>query len=116
MQKEYLVIKLLNEKMKKKILHLTLTRHWFNQIALGLKKKEYRKMTEYWRKRLTMCSYHRILKPKRFDEVHFRNGYTLDRPFMRVEWKGLEIENFNYDVCYAILLGKILEIKNWVKE
>ena len=84
---------------QKKILYLTLLRKWFDLIASGKKTKEFREIKPYWDKRL--------LK-KEFDEIHFKNGYSKNAPFMRIEWKGLTKENGEY----AILLGKILEIKN----
>lgn len=85
-----------------KILHLTLKRKWFDQIAMGIKKEEYRVIKAFWAKRLVGIFY---------DEVHFRNGYTDDRPFMRVEWLRTTIDNKNG--VFVIGLGKILEIKNW---
>ena len=104
--------------MKKIILHLTLKKKWFDQIAQNKKKWEYRKTSPYWLKRFTyvtpLYSGH-SLHPKQFDEIHFRNGYTKDKPFMRVEWKGLQLKEFEGDVHFAIKLGKILEIKNWKK-
>jgi hypothetical protein len=83
-----------------KILHLTLKKIWFDKIARGEKTNEFRDKKPYWIKRL---------KDKTFNEVWFRNGYSKNAPFMRVEWKRLnETENI-----YKIKLGKILEIRNW---
>ena len=84
---------------EKRILHLTLLRKWFDLIASGKKTKEYREIKPYWNKRLV---------GKEFDEIHFKNGYSKNAPFMRVEWKGLTKENEEY----AIILGNVLEIKN----
>ncbi len=83
-----------------KILHLTLTKVWFDEIASGLKKIEFREIKPYWTKRL---------ERKTFDEIHFRNGYSKSRPFMRVEWQGMTKGN----TFYQIHLGKILEVKNY---
>lgn len=99
----------------KKILHLNLTRKWFDLIASGEKTEEYREIKPYYDSRLGH---------KNFDEIHFKNGYGKDRPFMRVEYAGMEIKNilhmglsFNKkDVAgdvYAIQLGRILEVKNY---
>jgi len=82
-----------------KILHLTLHRKWFDLIATGQKTEEYREIKPYWDSRL---------KDRDYDIIHFRNGYGKDRPFMSVEFKGIKIKD-----CYAIQLGKILEIQNW---
>ena len=86
----------------KKILHLTLKREWFDQIAQGFKRVEHRTMTPYWDSRL---------RNRVYDEICFRNGYTTDRPFMRVKWAG--IVNNQWAQRYDILLGHILEIRNW---
>jgi len=81
-------------------LKLTLHRHWFDQITAGVKKIEYRQIKPYWTTRL---------EGKSFNEVHFRNGYRADAPFMRVKFKRISKNG-----CYQIHLGKILEIKNYV--
>ncbi len=84
-----------------KILHLTLYRKWFDLIALGEKREEYRNAEKgYWVKRLA---------GRHYDEIHFRNGYGLDLPFMRVECLGIECVAYRF----IIKLGKILEIRNW---
>lgn len=97
-------------KMQKnvEILHLTLIKKWFDLIAEGKKHTEYRKITEYWTKRLMMGFSYR-----KYKEVWFRNGYRKDSPFMRVEFIKTEKEDFEGELHYAIRLGKILEIKNW---
>ena len=51
-----------------KTLHLTLTYHWWEEIAAGRKTCEYRRFTEGWRKRLNGL--------KRDDLVVFHRGYT----------------------------------------
>ncbi|MFW5705163.1 MAG: ASCH domain-containing protein [Nanoarchaeota archaeon] len=83
----------------KKILHLNLFKKYFKQIANGEKKIEYREIKPYWTKRLVGTIY---------DEVHFRNGYQKNAPFMRVRFEKLTVSKE-----YEIHLGKILEIKNY---
>jgi len=85
---------------EKHILHLTLHRRYFAEIANGIKKIEFREKKPYWR--------HRLFKHN-WDEIHFRNGYSKDCPFMRVEFKGME----DYHDLYCIRLGKVLEVKNY---
>lgn len=51
-----------------KNLHLTLTFHWWEEIAAGRKTCEYRRFTDGWRKRLNGV--------KRGDLVVFHRGYT----------------------------------------
>lgn len=84
----------------KRILHLTLHKKWFDQIASGIKTKEYREKKPYWIKRLV---------DKEYDEVWFRTGYSKIAPFMRVEYLGLDKSGKEF----AIQLGKIIEIRNY---
>jgi len=67
----------------KKILHLTLHRKWFDLIASGHKKIEYREASPYWMSRI-------FKKPfpssDLFDEIHFRNGYGNHRPLVVTEF------------------------------
>ncbi len=98
-----------------KILHLTLLRRWFDEIASGRKTEEYRTRSPYWAARLESSAPARLagVPFRRFDEVHFRNGYAKLAPFMRVEWKDcLRLEHPQHGPVYAIKLGAILEIKN----
>lgn len=87
-----------------KILHLTLHRQWFAAIVSGEKIVEYRLRKPFWEKRLV---------GKHFDEVHFRNGYSRNAPFMRVEFKGLQNVEWEGQAAFGIQLGRILEIQNW---
>lgn len=109
--------------MSARILRLTLTREWFDQIATGQKVEEYREDKPYWRKRFLkvpsggmIVSIGRVLGAKQFDEIHFRNGYDSSRPFMRVEWKGLRYGETPFGTAFAIQLGKVLEIQNWTTQ
>ncbi len=104
-----------------KILHLTLKRKWFDLIASGQKTIEYRVWKSYWQsrflKRAPGC-----MKWVKFEEVHFRNGYAKDSPFMRVKCNGIIGINplrTKYPPChgevlngrqFGILLGPILEL------
>lgn len=91
-----------------KILHLTLKRKYFDLIVSGKKTEEYRIVKEYWRKRLTN-DYGYLT----FKEIHFRNGYSPDSPFMRVEYIETTFKVIDKIPTYIIHLGKILEIKNY---
>lgn len=81
------------------ILHLTLHRRHFDQIAAGEKIIEYREIKPYWTRRIV---------GRRYAEIHFRNGYAPAAPFMRVEYLGY-FEDENH---YCLRLGRILEIRN----
>ena len=89
-----------------KTLHLTLKKKWFDMVASGLKKEEYRTIKPYWTKRLS----------NNFDAVLFRNGYGKNAPSVLVELKDLRTGRGwlkwgappNEEV-YILELGKILE-------
>jgi len=83
-----------------KILYLTLYRKWFDCIAAGWKREEYRNLTEYWRKRLIGRGY---------TEIHFTNGYGKERPWMRVEFKGVVLSG----PTIVIRLGRMLDCGNY---
>lgn len=87
-----------------RILNLTIKRKPFDEIRSGKKIIENREIKPYWTKRLL----DKDGLIKFFDEIHFRNGYSKDSPFMRVEWWGMITNRGKYE----ILLGNILEIKN----
>jgi len=61
----------------KRTVWFTLTKQWWDMIHEGIKKEEYRAMTEYWTRRL--------FKPYDFDVAVFRNGYGSNDPTMVVE-------------------------------
>lgn len=99
-----------------KVLHLTLKRRWFDMIASGEKKEEYREIKPYWGKRLTDQIGDKSFY-KEFDVVYFRNGYSKHAPVIAVECKGIGIAtgnpqwgaepNIHY---FVIKLGKVLTI------
>lgn len=108
--------------MADKILHLTLKKKWFDMIASGEKKEEYRQDKMYWKDRFVKKGYWHSQTCKDFDIVRFRNGYTKDARIIDVECKGIrlaDLDNVNtewfgsfkeYDGCriFIISLGKVL--------
>lgn len=109
------------------ILHLTLKRQWFDMIASGEKKEEYRELKPYWAKRLvTLINYelgfkqlNASLKFQQFDIIRFRHGYAKDAPTMDVECKGIRIgigrkEWGCTDECFILSLGEVLQMSNFV--
>ena len=95
-----------------RVLHLTLTRRWFDMIASGQKREEYRDMKPYWHKRL-MCA------KGKFDAIHFRNGYSRGARAMTVELRelrsGLGIVEWGApegQEVYILCLGAILQTHN----
>lgn len=109
-----------------KILHLTLKREWFDMIASGEKKEEYRDAvnSDFWCKRFCNKNWRayeiEILEKaidKHFDIVHFYNGGSpcLKYPNFKIECKGISIgkakpewsDNWQGEV-FIIKLGKII--------
>lgn len=86
------------------ILHLNLRRPFFDLIATGLKKTEYRECTPYWKRRL---------EGRDFDIICFRNGYATKAPTMEVEYLARGFRVVGGKKEYAIRQGKILKIKNY---
>lgn len=69
------------ENLDKYILDLVLKHKWFDMIAQGLKDWEYRKKTDYWRRRLTTPIYdvdghYSDFYFKPYTHVRFHRGYT----------------------------------------
>jgi hypothetical protein len=89
---------------QKSVLHMTLKRKWFDQIALGTKKEEYREQKAYWESRLA---------GKTYDEILFRNGYGKNIPELRVEFLGVTRRGKGKHAQFVIRLGRVIEKKRW---
>lgn len=103
------------------IIYLTLKRKWFDMIAKGIKKEEYRLEKPYWQKRLIKYIHGHSQVIKNFDIIRFKNGYGKDAPTMDVECNGISLQNsadcnknwgaedgYRY---FVIKLGKIKQIR-----
>jgi hypothetical protein len=88
-------------KANRAVLQLTLHREFFDAIAEGRKKTEYREDKAYWRSRLV---------GRKYKEIVFRNGYAPRAPLMRVQCISIRKDRPDR---FAIRLGKILEMKNY---
>jgi hypothetical protein len=94
-----------------KILHLTLKKKWFDMIASGEKKEEYREIKPYWIKRLCMDNWPYLIDDLKkkvtpelndetvfdilqrdFDCIQFRNGYSKNAPTLTVKCEGIAID------------------------
>ena len=62
-----------------RVLRLTLKRRWFDMIASGEKKEEYRRPGKWINSRI---------HGKTYDRVEFKNGYGPNVPTVAVEYKG----------------------------
>lgn len=115
-----------------KILRLTLKKKWFDMIASGEKKEEYREIKIYWTNRLVNKPFSQMSKSdinllkqdlyacptefwRKYDSVMFTNGYSSDSPQMKVELLGVELGYSKGKWCdgieeyfYVIKLGKII--------
>lgn len=76
-----------------KDLKLVLKKKWYDMIASGEKKEEYRELTTYWERRLwEFADYTDYLCwPREYDTVTFYLGYAKDRPSMTFKWLGTDI-------------------------
>ena len=118
-----------------KILHLTLKKKWFDMIASGEKKEEYREIKPYWETQFRLYRGQLLSKSRwenfwkdtysldiesrlsysNFDAIEFKNGYSKDAPKMIVEFEGIEIgkaksewsDNWQGEV-FIIKLGEII--------
>jgi hypothetical protein len=101
----------------KKILHLTVKKKWFDLIASGEKRREYREGKPYWKKRLLDAEGFAV----EFVEIHFRNGYGMSAPLVRTEWRDLgvilgegwqgEHGEIYKEGDFAIYIGRVLEVR-----
>jgi hypothetical protein len=84
---------------KPRVLQLNLAQLWFDQIASGEKRTEYREAKPYWPQRL---------EGRQYDLIEFRNGYATDAFRMLVEFRSLCKQGTRPSTQYAIRLGKIV--------
>lgn len=96
-----------------KILDLSLTYHWYDMIASGEKKEEYREIKYFYIKRLYDL-YHPDTNFKHYDAVRFHRGQG-GKVSMLVECKGIRIGRGKpewgapEENVFIISLGKIIE-------
>lgn len=100
---------------EQRVLHLTLKKKWFDMVASGEKKEEYREVKPYWESRLCSGFPHKYAW-KDFDVVEFRNGYSKSAPVIRLEWKYMAMREGNPEwgaepgtTYFVIKLGKIIQ-------
>lgn len=89
---------------KPETLYLNLKREYFDAIAEGTKRVEYRDQSEHWKRKL---------EGRKYDQILFRNGYAPDAPAMIVEFRGLRRYGRGEGAYYAISLGRVLSVKRW---
>lgn len=88
--------------MEKKVLHLSVSKQWYDMLASGEKKEEYREIKDYWTKRLLKdlpvgfrlgIKIGTIRKPWHpvYTHVLFINGYGDDKPRVEKEIESISI-------------------------
>ncbi len=99
-----------------KTLHLNVKKQWFDMIASGFKKEEYREIKDYWVNRLMKAD----ASFEKFDLIEFKNGYQKNAPTFivklnsifigkpKAKWSGNIFGNEIKD-CFVISLGEIIE-------
>ena len=94
-----------------KVLHLTLNKKWFDLIASGEKREEYRAIKDYWSKRLAQLGVD-------YDAVQFRNGYRTGSPRVTVRLEGIFVGigrpewGAPNERVYILRLGEILNAQH----
>lgn len=94
------------------MLTLPIKRKWFDMIASGEKKEEYRDNTKYYKSRFAKFAAHASFK------IRFRAGYRADSPLMECEvslfyGKGKEEWGAAYDWQGFILKIHTVEVLKW---
>jgi hypothetical protein len=77
---------------------------WFNEIASGRKKIEYREYSQFWISRL----YDKEGKKRKYNLIEFINGFKTNAPRMITEFKGFDLKGEEFH----IYIGKILSRTN----
>lgn len=98
-----------------KILHLTLKKKWFDMIASGEKREEYREIKPYWLKRFKYDFCHEL--NYEYTHIKFKNGYSKNAPEMLIELNDIGFglakpewsDNWQGEV-FVIKLGNITPI------
>jgi hypothetical protein len=92
-----------------RVLRLTLKREWFDMIASGEKREEYRTPSKWILSRL---------EGKEYDRIEFKNGYGSNVPTMEVEYLGWSIDfgqlrwGAGFNKLVVIRLGRVLSLHN----
>lgn len=90
-----------------KNINVSIYREYYDQIKSGQKKFEYRKITDYYIKKLLVGGYEpgKPIKARHYDTITF---YCKTAPPMKVEYKGLFLYPKTNPEYFAIRLGAIL--------
>jgi hypothetical protein len=81
-------------------------RKWFEMIACGEKKEEYREIKEYWIKRFVEGFKGTEIVWRKYHKVIAKNGYSKTPPTIHWEHLGITIGEPNPSWCEAKDVGK----------
>jgi len=82
-------------------LKIVIKRQWFDEIASGKKKIEYREVKPFWQSRL----YDANGKKRKYDNIEFINGYNVDAKRMVTKYEGFNKKGLKFN----IKIGKIIK-------
>lgn len=117
--------------MKKKVLHLSVKKQWFDMISAGEKTEEYREIKPYWIQRLTIGYFEVAMNVtlddilyvkasyRPFTHVLFINGYRKDSPRIEKEIESITIGKPKKGLCPDKWLGTeffIIKFKQRMKQ
>lgn len=113
---------------KQRVLRLTLKKKWFDMIASGEKKEEYREIKKHWVDRLCeshkgsiggdLMDKHKVIAHtlKQWDAVIFKNGYSGGAPLVSLKILSVEIRTGKEEwgaepgkEYFVIKLGEIIK-------
>ena len=92
---------MIKKKDKIPTLKIVIKSEWFDEIASGKKKIEYRDISPFWTSRL----FDKNGKKRTYDQIEFINGYNADAKRMITKYEGFEKKG----KIYHIKVGKILK-------
>jgi hypothetical protein len=75
-------------------LKIIIKKEWFDQIAAGTKKIEYRNQVPFWTSRLFDTEGNR----RKYDLIEFINGYNKDARRLITTFEGFTIRNNTYHI------------------
>ena len=100
-------------KLQNDILDLSLTYHWYDEIAAGRKLEEYREITPFWKSRLEQA-FDGKTTFKKYDAIRFRRG-RYGKTTMLVECRSIYVGYGRPELgapegkeVYILDLGKII--------
>ena len=86
-------------------LKIVIKKIYFDKIASGEKKIEYREIKPFWQSRL----YDANGKKRNYDNIEFINGYNADAKRMITKFEGFFIKDNEYNIKVGKIIKKPLK-------